>query len=251
MGDLLIRGDVETIDVQAEMARTKAALAVKAKLLLNYDKLTSENDKLDKERADKALATTMLGALGIQPFTQASVEKYQHKKLREMQWRYALRNFSNSDAGDAVMTIGGVLGILSTVVAAVTTGIAGHLHRLHLPVSSLPWWMKLAYALMFVGYFFWIGIASVRHKTRRNRMRFEWRKTRLSQFGQVIPDFALARAVEIKEAYPEAEFNVEWLKETQERYVPPRLQDPFLVLEVGYESFYIDVWGENDFERTV
>jgi hypothetical protein len=56
-----------------------------------------------------------------------------------------------------------------------------------------------------------------------------------------VPEFALSKAIEIKERLPKAEFYVDELKAVK-RY------DPFLVVVCGRERFYIDVWDERNFE---
>lgn len=71
-----------------------------------------------------------------------------------------------------------------------------------------------------------------------------WRKVPLAQYKGTVPEFALSRAIEIKERLPKAEFFVEELV-IEKRY------DPFLVVVRGRERFYIDVWDERDFEATL
>jgi len=72
----------------------------------------------------------------------------------------------------------------------------------------------------------------------------KWEKTPLEKYAEAVPEFALSRAIELKEELPAATFEVEFL-----HAVP----DPFLILVYGSERFYIDVWDEPLFEgrRTV
>jgi hypothetical protein len=72
-------------------------------------------------------------------------------------------------------------------------------------------------------------------------VRVSWRCTKLAKFKGEIPEFALSRAVEIKERLPKARFYVEELT-VEKRY------DPFLIVACGRERFYIDVWDEAEFE---
>jgi hypothetical protein len=72
-------------------------------------------------------------------------------------------------------------------------------------------------------------------------VRVAWRGTKLAKFRGEIPEFALSRAIEIKERLPKARFYVEELT-VDKRY------DPFLVVACGRERFYIDVWDEPEFE---
>jgi len=68
-----------------------------------------------------------------------------------------------------------------------------------------------------------------------------WRKVPLAKFQGSVPEFALSRAIEIKERLPKVEFYVEEL-------VVDKRYDPFLIATCGRERFYIDVWDERDFE---
>ena len=72
-------------------------------------------------------------------------------------------------------------------------------------------------------------------------VRATWRWTKLAKYRGEIPEFALSRAVEIKERLPKARFYVEELM-VDKRY------DPFLIVACGRERFYIDVWDEPEFE---
>ncbi len=68
-----------------------------------------------------------------------------------------------------------------------------------------------------------------------------WHLVPLRKYKGGVPEFAISKAVEIKERLPKAEFYVDELRAVK-RY------DPFLVVTCGRERFYIDVWDERDFE---
>ena len=72
-------------------------------------------------------------------------------------------------------------------------------------------------------------------------VRVSWRRSKLSNYQGQIPEFALSKAIEIKERLPQARFYVEELT-VNKRY------DPFLIAACGRERFYIDVWDEPEFE---
>ena len=67
-----------------------------------------------------------------------------------------------------------------------------------------------------------------------------WQKTELSQYDQPIPEFVLDKAVRIKEALPEVQFNVQHLSDPK--------ADPFLIAILGKEVYYVDAWDEPRFE---
>lgn len=75
---------------------------------------------------------------------------------------------------------------------------------------------------------------------RVNRPKFcSWRTTELSMYVKPVPEYVLRKCVQIKRAIPEAQFFVEELTTTE---------DPFMVVRVGEESAYIEVWDEPKFE---
>lgn len=75
----------------------------------------------------------------------------------------------------------------------------------------------------------------------------QWHDTRLKEYYNFVPDFVLAKALEIKTACPEVEFTVLHLE---------RSPDPFLIAHLGgewafqwKECYVIEVWDEAAFER--
>jgi hypothetical protein len=71
-------------------------------------------------------------------------------------------------------------------------------------------------------------------------VRVSWRRTKLAKYQGEVPEFALSRAIEIKERLPKVRFYVDELT-VEKRY------DPFLIAACGRERFYIDVWDEPEF----
>ena len=70
-----------------------------------------------------------------------------------------------------------------------------------------------------------------------------WHLVPLHKFKGEVPEFALARAIQIKERLPKVKFYVDELR-AEKRY------DPFLVVRCGLRRLYIDVWDEREFERS-
>jgi hypothetical protein len=79
------------------------------------------------------------------------------------------------------------------------------------------------------------------------RITQTWRAVKLSDFSGDIPVAILSKAVNIKKAVPDVEFEVESLVENR-RKVVKRLPDPFLVAILNGRRVYIDVWDEPEFE---
>jgi len=74
-----------------------------------------------------------------------------------------------------------------------------------------------------------------------------WVQTKISEYSQPIPEFVLAKAVQIKQAIPDCEIYVESLEDHP---------DPFLVVAIpdgrpyypAKERHYVEVWAEPKFE---
>jgi hypothetical protein len=65
-----------------------------------------------------------------------------------------------------------------------------------------------------------------------------WQRKPLDKYDGMVPEFALQRALDIKAECPKAKFTVDALT---------KVPDPFLVVTLGDEEFYVDVWLEPDF----
>ncbi len=66
-----------------------------------------------------------------------------------------------------------------------------------------------------------------------------WELVPISTYQKPIPEFALSKAVELKEAFPSAAFYVHEHKKDP---------DPFLVMVYQNTVFYVEVWDEPEFE---
>jgi hypothetical protein len=90
---------------------------------------------------------------------------------------------------------------------------------------------------------------------RGHRKKYSWARKELKYYSAMgtTPDFVLARAIQIIDKVPKAQFFVEYLQEEDNEVVPK--PDPFLVACIQTphqpepdEQYYIDVWDEKDFE---
>ena len=57
------------------------------------------------------------------------------------------------------------------------------------------------------------------------------------------PEFVKAKAKEIANLLPDAIFTVEQLRSEKKIY------DPFLIVSYAHESYYVEVWEEQQFEQ--
>lgn len=79
-----------------------------------------------------------------------------------------------------------------------------------------------------------------------------WESTGIAGYSGNIPEFALARAISIKEAIPNCTLYIHYLQQSSRSYTKPRpLPDPFLVAYMDSEYVYIDVWDEKEYETKI
>jgi hypothetical protein len=100
----------------------------------------------------------------------------------------------------------------------------------------------------FLLYAFGSGVIgeNIGHGTRTQH---RWETTNIASYTGNIPEFALIKAIQIKEKLPRATFQIEQLVAEREEKVPE--PDPFLVVVLEDERFYVDVWEEAQYERTM
>ena len=194
----------------------KGEIASKVSKLLGYNMLGFTRNVKELGMA--------LKELGIQPFDPSSVNKYKQTMLKtkhrtKVKWQR--------------------LGV-GALALAVFLPLAWY--RLALRPSS---WFESLVWLLAVASMVAAGVFLVHSSDFRATNA--WERTTLSSYSGNVPEFALMRAVEIKERVPAAYFNVEYLTHT-ESYIPFTV-DPFLIVILGNESYYIDVWDEPQFER--
>jgi hypothetical protein len=86
---------------------------------------------------------------------------------------------------------------------------------------------------------------------RRQQMRATWKRILIQDYTRVVPEFALRKGIQIMEACPDVRVEVEALVLQKVASLPkPRhTPDPFLLVSLGAERFYVEVWDERKFER--
>lgn len=220
----------------------------KDKLCYNPQAIRDQVTSVER-RARELQVAAALDSLGIEPLDRASVEAYQSAKVSEVTARGASRfvKYMHGKKGEGLVTLLGVVGFASTIVTLGITAMSidDKTHTLPHALAFKIVWSILASVLVS-----WIVLMIARHK-RAATFTAMWKQDWISQYRLPVPDFALARALAVKEVLPAANFLVETLEE-QGRNVPvehtPRPPDPFLVLWLGDVKVYLDVWDEPKFE---
>lgn len=75
-----------------------------------------------------------------------------------------------------------------------------------------------------------------------------WVRTKIKEYKQPIPEFVLAKAVQIKQAIPECEIWVEGLESNPDPFLAVGFPDKDYSWEYPKEIYYIEVWAEPKFE---
>lgn len=206
-------------------------LATDAQKLLGYNLLA------------RAIATpnTLIGVLakcGIEPLDTRSVERYKRSKEHVGMWSGTRNN---------------LLALTITLSLTIAT-LIGVVHAINLPGTYVPAWLIVLNILGVTACIpSWIAL-SVIHSDARwgegKRTVISWATHPLSSYNDVVPEFALDKAIAIKRECPSAEFYVDQLQEGDQWNPKPR-PDPFLLVKLGSETLYLDVWDEYKYERTL
>lgn len=78
-----------------------------------------------------------------------------------------------------------------------------------------------------------------------DRVEVKWRTVSLAEYKAPIPEFVLRKALAIKAACPGVAFHIEELRID---HIPA---DPFLVVSLDHERYYVEVWDEPKFEAAI
>lgn len=237
---------IDFTKVSYGMVEMRQKLAVKASKVLSYSQL------------ERTIGSgTLLGKLkelDIAPFSTSAVHAYMNSKV----WR-GIRPSTKHSLSYLLVAIASLVGIF-------VNGHAAKVNLTALQYENWPFYPYLLVNLLLVisgiGFTAASVIWAASSELQRPRRVREWVQYSLDGYSGAVPEFALEHAVRIKEALPDAAFKVVQLtyREDQreaERALMARiererrLQDPFLLVEYGSESFYIDVWDEKEFEQII
>lgn len=212
---------------QLDEALTKGRqeLAEQARTVLGYTHLA------DAITIPSGLMFT-LRELNIEPLVTRRVVEYKAKKARPGMW-----------SGHKCAFLWGAVSL------TLAFGLAPWLN------SGLKWNEFSLTALGVVAACVFSVIAMVtsmnyaaREDLRGTRTTRSWGRTSLAGYNRTVPEFALSKALQIKTAIPAVEIVVDYLQESTER-IERRMPDPFLLVTLGRETYYIDVWDERDYEK--
>lgn len=233
---------VEFAEYEDAMVQERNALAKKAHKQLGYKLLAQTINP-----AANLLAA--LKHLDVRPLSRMGVEQYKLSK-EKIFMRYST----------AVLALCWLLVV--PIAPLATASLGWYMHITQFELSTPPFWMGLSMAAL--------GTLSVTvfgvmcsctwgdDPYRTVRTRRHWKRYAIAEYAGAIPEFALQKALQIKEACPAAEFFIdqlvtevdrqdeEKLRDNRERVL--RMRDPFLVAVTKDETYYIEVWDEKEYE---
>lgn len=203
-----------------------AVIADKARIVLGYKRLARAY----------TLPSSLLYALReleIPPLVTQAVYNYKAKKAKKGTWR-------------RIKLAWAFLGCAISFALGAATINTYHLDNTPLGVTGMIICILLGIAsgIATIGNFIESGSSGDK---RTNRT---WERYSIHNYDRAIPLFVLNKAIAIKEKCPSAELIIEQLVQKKEGSTRP-LRDPFLVATMDHEEYYIDVWDEREYERTV
>lgn len=172
-----------------------------------------------------------LRKLDIAPFVRSKVVAYKDKKARPSMWsghKKALR-FGVAAAGFLLAAVKWPIN-WSTFTMAALGDVAFFV-------------MAVVFAIVALGY-------TLDRDMRGERTTREWRPCPIATYDGNIPPAALSQALAVKNALPAVEVYVDRLIETTEKIERPD-RDPFLMVKLGNERYWIDVWDEAKYETFI
>jgi hypothetical protein len=75
-----------------------------------------------------------------------------------------------------------------------------------------------------------------------------WVRAKIAEYKEPVPEFVLAKAVQIKQAFPECEIWVESLKDHPDPFLSVGIPDTKYTWSDPTELYYVEVWEEPKFE---
>lgn len=204
---------------EAQEARIK--LATEAGEVLGYRKLASAT-------VPGSLSQT-LRKLEMEPLVRSSVDEYKRKKAKPGMWW-------GHKVGYTWMGFG----------AALCTGIPS-VHHLTSGLTFLEGLGMIGYSIATIASSI-IGIwYRLDTDVRGTRSTKKWALAPIGIYEGSIPEFVLAKAIQVKKELPDVRLSIDQLYSTTEEF-PVRDRDPFLVAMFNDETFYVDVWDEREYE---
>jgi hypothetical protein len=214
MLELLEKEQTKT-DIVDDVDDTDLDLYKEASQILHYHVPFVEVTSKDK----RGQVVSKLNEMGIDVFTNESVQKYKEKMAPRM--------------SDIIPGI-----IFSTLFCTgITAAILSYSNDIANMIGMSLCCLLPSIAVTVIGATFIEG-------------RFynkQWRKYRIQQFFDPIPEFAIQTAVDIKKSFSNSSISCELYIDRLEKGRGP-WKDPFLIAEIDGQEYYVEVWNEPDYK---
>ena len=212
----------------------------------SHPSLVSTREDLVDKKKEKPLGK-VLKNIGIKPFTQKSVDQYMEEKA----WEFRLTSVGLSTPFFFIGVIAGViinssyLGLagfsiwLASFIASIGIGGSEEKNKergLKIPNGAL--YRIVKYMVFLVS---GTILALVAEKITGPASK-EWKRVPLKGYRRFVPKSAVLTALEIKTRCPNADVLVEELVKSD-----VVTKDPFLIVSLGDEEYYVEVWNEKGF----
>jgi hypothetical protein len=223
--ELLVR---KPIEVTPRLGVLESETLQKAKAALGYTPAKTQSDLADSQET----ASELFSKLGIERFPHENIDAYKAAMLKKTNLKARMNSFYNDVPGIPLLIVSciGTFALALISFLSYETTINGE----H-PFFYANWqWLFIPAVLSSAFGIFCLNLDDT---------EYEWVRTLIVNYQAEIPCFALSRAMEIKENYPEAQIYIESLQ-AQERPIA----DPFLVVGIKGYLYYVDVWDEPKFE---
>jgi len=163
----------------------------------------------------------------IRPFTKESVDAHKAATLAKLN-PSAIRTFIDNNS-PPICALSLIFGTMS-VVGAFCSGFFEGAYLLS------------AFFVFTTGLFAWLLFCSLREPAPQ----FEWSQTDLRSYQEIVPEYVLQTAIDIRREFKDAIFIVEHVaskRRSLEAY------DPFLICKYEGEEYYLEVWNEPGFDQ--
>jgi hypothetical protein len=183
-----------------------------------------------------------LRELGIEPLQTAAVKKYKTSKEHTGMWSGTKWTILFWTLVPCMLTL--------FVYGMVVNGGP------HAPDAFWPWYRyasNILSAIAALGFAITGSVSLDVMMGEGTRKIIRWHSFTLSNYTGNVPEFVLSKAVEIKSALPNCQFEIQQLGTTVNEHhrTVSLLRDPFLVASLDNESYYIDVWDEKEYEASI
>jgi hypothetical protein len=204
---------------------------------------------------DEVKVQVAMDAIGLRPFDPVGVAHYKELQVQQIANKSAgsFVRWAHSSSGDSHqigwwIAAGFTWLLVGLFSIAYFFGPEDHTWQQFFR-SPLSWAWAVELTLTA-----WAGTISYARNKMAYKHRGEWLRESIKDYRKPIPEYALHTMVGLKKQLPQANFMVDHLEAEasllERSYSPPKVYsgDPFLAMQYGSQTYYLEVWDEAKFE---